>query len=90
MKIGHKIDESGFWTGDVLDGSGVTPHVTVICPDGFHKPKWNGSQWVEGLTAAELEARKNAPKAPFLTDEVAALKKQNANFALIFAKHNMK
>lgn len=64
MKIGHTIDLNGFLTGDVLEGSGILPDVTVACPDGFYKPKWNGNSWVEGLTQAEIDASKNVPKPP--------------------------
>jgi hypothetical protein len=56
MKIGHTIDVNGFYTGDVIQKSGVVPDVTEICPDGFHKPKWDGTAWVEGITPEELGA----------------------------------
>lgn len=31
--------------------------VAVECQGGFHHPKWNGTEWVEGLTPEEIEAR---------------------------------
>lgn len=75
MRIGHAIDADGFYIGDVLEGSGVTPDVTVICPDGLFKAKWNGTEWVEGLTQAEIDAIKNAPKTK---TELDIVKEENA------------
>jgi hypothetical protein len=78
MKIGHAIDSNGFWTGDVLTDSEETPDVTVLCPDGFHKPKWNGSAWIEGLTQSEIDEIVNrpTPKTPE-QKEIEKLKSDN-------------
>jgi hypothetical protein len=73
MKIGHTIDSNGFLTGDILEDSEIAPQVTVICPDGFHKPKWNGSAWVEGLTQAEIDAINNAPTVPGLQQQISEM-----------------
>jgi hypothetical protein len=70
MKIGHTIDNNGFYTGDVLSESGLTPPVTVLCPNGFYKPKWNGSAWVEGLTQTEIDAITNVVPIPSLQEQV--------------------
>lgn len=81
MKIGHKIDSNGFLVEDILDESGITPDVTVICPDGFYKPKWSGTAWVEGLTQEEIDAIRNAPKPKteleLLREENDALKQRS-------------
>lgn len=73
MKIGHTIDANGFLTGDVLEGSNITPNVTVICPDGFYKPKWNGTAWVEGLTQSEIDAVRNQPQPPTQEERLSAM-----------------
>lgn len=73
MKIGHTVDSNGFLTGDVVEGSGVTPSVTAFCPDGFYKPKWNGAAWEEGLTQAEIDAISHTPKPPSLDERIKAL-----------------
>lgn len=73
MKIGHTIDSDGFYTGDVISDTGVTPDVTDICPDGFYKPRWDGVHWVEALTQQEIDAVKNAPQPPSLDDRIKAL-----------------
>lgn len=62
-------------TPAVLDGKGkeITPEskvetghqVAVKVPEGLYKPKWDSvaESWVEGLSSAELQLRKNPPDA---------------------------
>ncbi|XHX80929.1 MAG: hypothetical protein RBJ76_13645 [Stenomitos frigidus ULC029] len=45
--------------------------VTVSVPGGFWHPKWDGSKWVEGLSNAEIAARK--PKVPSYETFIMAL-----------------
>ena len=73
VKIGHKIDEQGFFLEDILAGSGIEPDVNVICPNGFYKPRWNGTEWVEGLTQAEIDAIVNAPRPVTKEERIKAL-----------------
>lgn len=43
---------------------------------GFYHPKWNGDQWIEGLTEAEIMTIKNQyvePQDPTLEEKVAEL-----------------
>lgn len=64
MKKVLKIDSNGFFIEDViLKDDEITPNdcIEIFCPDGFFKPRWNGSEWVEGLTQEEIEAIKNVP-----------------------------
>lgn len=72
MKIGHTIDSDGFLLEDILEGSGITPDVTALCPDGFYKPKWNGGAWIEGLTQQEIDDLKNAPVTPSVEERLQA------------------
>jgi hypothetical protein len=62
MRVVAKIDEGGFFTEDVLiedDAPVPSGCIDLWPPEGFHAPKWNGSQWVEGKPEAEIvEARK--------------------------------
>ena len=58
MREVYRIDEQGFITDPVLvqDGEEVEEGlVDVRVPDGFYKPRFNGSQWEEGLTPEEIE-----------------------------------
>lgn len=74
MKIGHTIDADGYFTGDVLEGSGITPNVTTICPDGFYRPRWDGSQWVEGGSAPDP-----GPHIPTAEERIAQLEADKAD-----------
>jgi hypothetical protein len=55
----RKIDEQGYFIEDdfVEDITEFTIETPV--PQGFYKPKWNGAEWIEGLTQSEIDAIKN-------------------------------
>lgn len=60
-----RIDSNGFFLEDVLlDDEEIIPSncVEIQCPDGFYKPKWTGSEWIEGLTKEEIDTIKNQPQ----------------------------
>ena len=72
MKLFRKIDEQGYFIEDVLFESHPTiivdevevldpQYIDVPCYGGFYKPKWNGSEWVEGLTELEIDDIRNQP-----------------------------
>jgi hypothetical protein len=62
------IDENGFFVGDDFVEE-LTPFtIETPCPEGFYKPKWDGIQWVEGLTPEEIAAIQTAA-VPQLTVE---------------------
>ena len=50
------IDENGFFVRDDLVDELTAFTIETPCPDGFYLPKWDGTQWVEGKTAEEIEA----------------------------------
>lgn len=57
MRIVSSIDANGLFTGDVLLEEGEPlPAGTIDSrpPEGFHKPRWDGTAWVEGTSVAEL------------------------------------
>lgn len=59
-----KIDSNGYFVEDViLESEEITPIdcIEIECHEGFYKPKWNGSRWIEGLTQEEIEELKNKP-----------------------------
>lgn len=61
MKKVLKIDSKGYFIEDVLlDENETTPTdcVEVPCQQGFYKPKWDGTHWVEGLTQEEIVSYK--------------------------------
>jgi hypothetical protein len=74
MKLFRKIDEQGYFIEDVLFESHPTiivdeievpdpQYIDTPCDGGFYKPKWNGKEWVEGLTEEEIEEVKRQPHA---------------------------
>ena len=40
---------------------------------GFYKPKWNGTEWVEGMTQNEIDELKNIAVEPTLEERLQAL-----------------
>ena len=77
MKKVLKIDNQGFFLEEViLEDDELTPSdcIEVEYLQGFQKPKWNGTAWVEGLSQAEI-AELNKPKQqePTEKDRIEAL-----------------
>jgi hypothetical protein len=70
-----RVDVNGIYVEDELFEDNVIPVdediITVEVPEGFYLPKWDGVQWVEGLSAAELDAIINAPAEPDPDEELA-------------------
>lgn len=61
MKFVRKIDENGYFIEDAFVEEITEFTIEIPCPQGLYKPKWNGNEWVEGLTQEEIEAIKNQP-----------------------------
>jgi hypothetical protein len=59
-----KIDSQGYYVApdfaEKIDGVYKMPDdcVEIPFPDGMFKPKWDGTQWVEGLTQTEVDQRR--------------------------------
>lgn len=74
-----KIDKQGYFLEDVIiEDDEFTPKdcVETECPDGFYKPRWNGSMWIERLTPQEIEELKKigtTPQEPSLEERLSAL-----------------
>lgn len=88
MKKVLRTDNNGYFIEDViLEVNEETPNdcIETLCPEGFYKPKWNGTEWVEGLTQIEIDALNNIPKK-LTTDE--ALSKEVANLRISDMKKN--
>jgi hypothetical protein len=69
----RKVDDKGYFVEDVLVESRPTiivddeevldpQYIDIPCDGGFYKPKWDGSEWVEGLTDLEIEDIRNQPR----------------------------
>ena len=64
MRIVSKIGADGMFVADTRLEDGATLPAGCVeqrPPQGFHAPRWTGSEWTEGKPAAEiLEAKKVA------------------------------
>ena len=84
-----KIDENGLFIEDVIleeqpmieqnEELIPNPHYIVeTVPQGFYHPKWNGAEWVEGLSKEEIaELTKPALQEPTLEERLESIKTQN-------------
>jgi hypothetical protein len=63
------IDENGLFIEDgfVEELSEFTIETPV--PQGLYKPKWDGTQWIEGLTQDEIKAIVNTVVEPTLEEK---------------------
>ena len=53
------IDENGLFIRDDFVEELTDKTIETPCEGGFYKPKWNGTEWAEGLTTDEINAIKN-------------------------------
>ena len=58
MKFVRVIDDNGLFIEDAFVEELNEFTIETPRPEGFYKPKWNGTEWVEGLTQTEIEAIK--------------------------------
>ena len=56
MKFVRLIDENGLFLEDAFVDEITNRTIETPCPEGFYRPKWNGTEWVEGLTQEEIDA----------------------------------
>ena len=48
--------------------------IETPCPDGFYHPKWDGEQWVEGLTQEQIsKILENTPKQMLTIEQMDSL-----------------
>jgi hypothetical protein len=83
-----RIDENGMFVEDVLIGDHEPipdDCVETEVPEGFYHPRWDGAQWVEGLTQEEIDQIRNAPKPESPEQRISALEEENAFLALELA-----
>lgn len=69
------IDENGMFIEDAFVEELTEFTIETPCPSGFYQPKWNGTEWVEGLTQEEIQAIKDStlPTEPTLEERLQAL-----------------
>jgi len=57
----RKIDSQSFFVEDDFVEELTQFTIETPCPQGFYKPKWNGTEWIEGLAQEDIDAIKNVP-----------------------------
>ena len=69
------IDGNGMFIEDAFVEELTEFTIETPCPSGFYQPKWNGTEWVEGLTQEEIQAIKDStlPTEPTLEERLQAL-----------------
>lgn len=79
MRVVRRIDETGLYLEDVLKDENEEVDeteglVTEPIPEGLQlwHPRWNGTDWVEGMSQQEIDARNNHP--PELSPEQIRIK----------------
>jgi hypothetical protein len=71
-----RTDENGLYKEPVLleEGQEVPINCIVdIVPEGLYLPKWDGTQWVEGLTLEAINRLKNTVLPPSQEDRIKSL-----------------
>ena len=66
MKLAHKIDANGYMIEPVLVADSfvnTSDTIVNICPDGFYKPQWNGTQWVDAQPLTDAQILQQAQNA---------------------------
>lgn len=75
IKKAYKIDENGLYTEDYIyeDGQELeTDIITTEIPQGFYKPKWNGTEWIEGATQEYIDSMNpTVIQEPTLADRIS-------------------
>ena len=68
------IDSNGFFVEDAFVDELTEFTIETPCPDGFYLPRWDGTQWVEVRTQAEIDAiRASQTVQPTIEERVNAV-----------------
>ena len=54
------INKNGMFISDEFVEELTEFTIETPCPSGFYHPKWNGEEWIEGLTSEEIQAIKDS------------------------------
>ena len=74
MTFVRLIDENGLFIEDAFVEELTEFTIETPCPQGLYHPKWDGEQWVEGLTQEQIDAIKaSAVAEPTLEERLQAL-----------------
>lgn len=71
MKFVRIIDNNGIFLRDDFVEEINEFTIETPCPIDFYQPKWNGTEWIEGLTQEEIDVRNNAIQEATEVEELA-------------------
>lgn len=66
------FDENEDYPVDFVD-SKLGRVLTIDPPNGLYKPKWTGTEWIEGLTQTEIEELNNVVQEPTTVERLQQL-----------------
>jgi len=58
-KLVRLINGNGLFIADEFVEELTEFTIETPCPSGFYHPRWNGTEWVEGLTVEEIQVIKD-------------------------------
>lgn len=64
------IDENGLFIEDGFVEELTEFTIETPCPGGFYLPKWNGTEWVEGMTQEDIDLLKNIVVEPTVEERL--------------------
>lgn len=67
------IDENGLFIEDSFVSELTEFTIEMPCPSGLYLPKWNGTEWIEGMAQEEIDSLTNAIQEPTLEERLQAL-----------------
>lgn len=82
------IDENGFFIEDTFVENLTRYTIETPCPGGFHRPKWEGEKWIEGVTQEELDELNSIP-VPLSETEQIRLEMARSNAEMFEMMLNM-
>ena len=59
MKFVRLIDENGLFIEDSFVSELTKFTIEKPCPSGLYLPKWNGTEWIEGMEQEEIDLLNN-------------------------------
>ena len=67
------IDDNGLFIEDAFVEELTEFTIETLCSGGFYKPKWNGTEWIEGATQEYIDSLQASPQEPSIEDRINAL-----------------
>lgn len=96
MQLYRKIDDKGFFIEDVIledvpfvydeDYNKIPDpnHISTPVQNGLYRPRWTGTEWVEGLTKDEIDTIKNEVKVEPSELDILKARQDATEDALLF------